>query len=252
MPVKEVEIVPVLKRSFRLLIKDPGFVGLYLLPYFVLVIAFLHIWSVLGTPNISTAVRTTPELQSPSGVQTLIMDNILWIVFSAIAAAVLGLIAHAGIILKATAREKGKSLSFAKALSQGVAYVPRLILAFILAGLIVGGPFLAFIIIAIKATPIAFLGAAIWFLPMMYIGVRLALIAQACVVRDLGPIECLRECWRTTKGNFWLIFVTAIILSIISMVIGLIPILGNLISLIVVGPAGLIAFTLIYLGLSKR
>ncbi|KXA89225.1 hypothetical protein AKJ57_05660 [candidate division MSBL1 archaeon SCGC-AAA259A05] len=131
--------------------------------------------------------------------------------------------------------------------------------ASVLMGLIIGTPFLAFILLAILVSPIGIIGGLIWLLPMIYIGVRLSLYAQACVIEDLRPVECLKRSWRTTKGNFWRIFAIGLILAmiggIISAAVNLIPVigstLGSLITTLFIAPATAIAFTLIYLSLAR-
>lgn len=254
MPKGKVEIASTLKRSFRCLIEDPGFIGLYLLPAAVSAVASLLIFNTLISRL--HAIPTT-------GIRSWIASNIWWIVgwgvAYGIALVVISLAAHAGVILKATARERGKGMSFSAALRGGFGFVPKLFVASVLMGLIIGTPFLAFILLAILVSPIVIIGVLIWLLPMIYIGVRLYLYAQACVIEDLGPVECLKRSWRTTKGNFWRIFATGLILAIIggiiSAAVNLIPIigsiLGSLITTLFIAPATAIAFTLIYLSLAR-
>lgn len=241
MSENEVEVIPILKSSFKSLIKEPGFIGLYLLPYIVLVIATAHLWWILGTLDM------TPTISS--SLQTFLIENIVWIVIYAIGIALIGLTVYAAIILKAAARKRGKTLAAAEAVGRGISYIIPLLGVILLIGLFTIGPFFLFIILANKGPEIFALGILIWFIPMIYIGVRLSLGAQICVIKNLGPINSLKESWQITKGNFWLIFVTMLILSIMSGIISLIPKVGSLISALVIGPAGLIAITFIYLEL---
>ena len=41
---------------------------------------------------------------------------------------------------------------------------------------------------------------------------------QACVIEDLGAIECLKRSWMVTKGNVLLIFVTVLIIGILGLI----------------------------------
>lgn len=256
---EDIEVVPILKRAFKSLVDEPGFVGLYLLPFTVLAIVFFHAWTAL---NIAAAVKNISEIQS------LLIENAVWIILYIGAFVILGLIAFAGIILKAKARENGKRIGFVKSIRKGSTYAPTLFLIFILVGIIIFGPFLGLILlemmglsIGIEAVMIIAIGAIIWLLPMIYLGVRLSLVVQACIIEDLGPVKSLKTSWRTTSGNFWLIFVTGLLLGIISIAITIIPriisptigqAIGSLIAGAIVGPAGLIAYTIIYLKLSER
>ncbi len=247
---EEIDVIKILKRSFKSLIDELGFIILYLLPFAVVLIAFVHIWLSFGTLTPWATIRTSSEIIS------LLRDWIVWIVVYGIAYMVLFVCADAAIILKASARERGKEMGLDKTLVKGIRYVPRLFVALVLVGLIVVGPLFLFIGLAVLAPLDVFLAVLllailVWFIPMFYIGIRLALFAQACVLKDLGPVGCLKECWRMTKGNFWLIFVTGLLLGIVSMLIGLVPQVGLLIAMVLVGPAGIIAYTLIYLGLSR-
>ncbi|KXA89224.1 hypothetical protein AKJ57_05655 [candidate division MSBL1 archaeon SCGC-AAA259A05] len=105
MPKGKVEIASTLKRSFRCLIEDPGFIGLYLLPAAVFTVA-----------SLLYAIPTT-------GIRSWIASNTWWIVGWGVAfgvvLAVIGLAVFAGVILKATARERGKGMSFSAALRGG-------------------------------------------------------------------------------------------------------------------------------------
>lgn len=247
---EEIDIVKILKRSFKSLIEEPGFILLYLLPFAVLLIAFVHLWMSFGTfPSWTTIQNARPLFNFLRGW-------IIWLVVYFIGFLVLLLCTQAAIILKADARARGKEMGWGKAFTKGIRCFPRLLAALLLAGIIITWPLLLAIGAAVFAPPlilIAVLALVLiaWLIPMIYISIRLALFAQACVLENMGPVGCLKECWRMTKGNFWLIFVTAFLLGIVSIVIGLIPIVGSLIAMVLVGPAGIIAYTLIYLGLRK-
>ncbi len=247
---EEIDVVKILKKSFKSLIEKPSFLLLYLMPFVVALIAFVHVCLVLGTWTPWTTVGTT------SALINFVKGWILWIIVYAIAFIITMLTSQAAIILKAAALKRGKSMSLGGALAKGIRHIPRLFAALVLVGVIVAGPLFLLIGAAVFAPPpilIAVLALVLlaWLIPMIYISIRLALFAQACVLENMGSVGCLKECWHMTKGNFWLIFVTAFLLGIVSIVIGLIPIVGSLIAMVLVGPAGIIAYTLIYLGLRK-
>lgn len=245
---EEIDVVKILKRSFKSLIEEPRFILLYLLPFAVALIAFVHLWVSFGTYPL--------EAQNVTLLFNFLRGWIIWIVVYFIGFVALSLCTGAAIILKADAQARGEEMGWGNAFTKGIRCFPRLFAALVLVGIILIGPFSLFIgAVVLAPSPILIAVLAlvllVWFIPMIYIAVRLSLFAQACVLDDLGPVGCIKKCWRTTKGNFWLIFVTGLLLGIVSTVIGLIPLVGSLIAMILVGPASIIAYTLIYLGLRK-
>ena len=246
MRVEEIDLVEIIKRSFKALLHEPGFIGLYLLPYVVFLVGFIYIWFIFGTPTPWAVPQIFPEFIS------FIKGAIVWIIIGAIVFIILSLIAYAAIILKAGGRARGESKSAGEALREGLRHVPRLFGAGILGALIVAGLFFLCIGLAIYVSPAFILVALLWVLPAIFIGVRLALYAPACVLEDIGCVECLKRSWWVTRGNFWLIFVLTLLLVIISFVLGLIPYIGTLISTLLMGPAGVIAYTLVFLGLRSQ
>lgn len=237
-----VEVGPILKRSFKSLTEDPGFIGIYLLPFAVYVVAFAHMYLILGP-------------LTPSMDWTPLLDKLIlvfwWLILYAIVGLILTLTAYAGIILKTAARERGERMGFGAAVKRGLGFVPRLFVASILYALIVLVPPIVLFLLGFFVSPIL-IGAFLSLILALYIGVRLYLFGQACVIEDMGAVECLKRSWQITKGNFWLIFVTGLIFLMLSILIGLIPAMGSLIAWLVISPASIIAFTLIYLQLVKR
>jgi membrane-anchored glycerophosphoryl diester phosphodiesterase (GDPDase) len=199
------------------------------------------------------------RFQTFSEFVDFVKSLLIWAFIYGVAYLVMMLTAQCAIILKAGVMERGKTMGVGDALAKGVRCVPRLFVALLLVFAVVIGPLLlAFGLLFLGITtfspllaPLGALILIVWILPMIYVGIRLSLVAPACVLDDLGPVECVKECWRVTKGNFWLIFVTGILLWIPSMLLNLIPHVGFLIAMLIVGPASVIAFTLLYLGIKK-
>lgn len=250
----DVEVVPVLKKSFKALIDEPGFIALYVLPLIVGILPIIYVFLSFGTANMGGAIRQV-------GIQAFFMQNIIWIIIFFISLIILGLTALAAVILKAEARERGNSIGFSESLTRGINYVPKIFTAGLLALLIIIGPFFAFVPLMMITPIIGILGMLIWIIPMIYIGIRLSLFPQACIIEDIGPIDGLKKTWAVTKGNFWLIFVVIIIFVLISMAISIIPsivspflgqTIGSIVGGLITGPATLIAFTLVYLGISGK
>jgi membrane-anchored glycerophosphoryl diester phosphodiesterase (GDPDase) len=138
-----------------------------------------------------------------------------------------------------------------EALAKGLGYIARLFVATVLVFVIVVGPLFLSIGLLFLGVILGALILLVWIIPMIYVAVRLSLVAPACVLDDLGPVECIKECWRVSKGNFWLIFVMGILLLIPCILLNLIPHIGFLIAMFIVGPASVIAYTLLYLGIKE-
>lgn len=251
---EDVEVVSVLKKSFKALIDEPGFIALYILPLLVGILPIIYIFLSFETANVGGAIYQV-------GIQAFVMQNIIWIIIFFISVIILGLTALAAVILKAEARERGSFLSFLESLTQGIKYVPRIFAAGLISILILIGPFFAFVPLMMITPIIGILGMLIWIILMIYIVVRLLLFPQACIIEDIGPIDGLKKTWGVTKGNFWLIFVVIIIFVLISMPISIIPsfvspllgqMIGSLVGGLIIGPATFIAYTLVYLAISKQ
>lgn len=255
-PIKreeEVDVIKILKKSFKSLVKEPGFILLYLLPFTIVCIAFVHFWTILGIGSEAVFVR----FRSFSEFVDFVKPLLVWIFVYGVGIVITMLAAQGAIISKAGAMERGQSMGLGDALARGVRCVPKLFAAAVLVLVIVAGPLFVSLGllssgIAAFAPLLALLGVILllgWIIPMIYVGVRLSPVAQACVLEDLGPVGGIRECWRVTKGNFWLIFVTMFLLAIPSLLLNQISHVGFLISMLVITPPGWIALTLLYLGI---
>ncbi|MEM2878418.1 MAG: hypothetical protein QXG10_02580 [Candidatus Hadarchaeales archaeon] len=246
---EKTDIIKILIRSYRSLIDNPGFILLYLIPFMVMVIFFAHVCLTLGTWTPWISVRNYSTLIN------FVKDWALWIIVYVIATVITMLTAQAAIILRAAALKRGETMSLGDALAEGIRRVPNLLVALVAAGAIIIGPLLLLIWALVFAPTYIFIFVftlvLIWFIPMFYISIRLALIAQACVLENLGPIGSMKESWNTTKGNFWLIFVMIFLFGVVSALANLIPIFGFLVATFLVGPAGIIAYTLVYISLRE-
>lgn len=266
MPEDDVEVGSLIKRSFVWLWKDPGFIGLYLLPIPVMIVFMFHLFTIVEKFGL---INPTAANAPPWG---LIMDFIGWIILYVVIMGVLQLIGFSGVIVKAKGRKNGKKISFLKSLREGLGYVPRIIVIMIVTMLVVVGPFLllplgVFVMGAFFAL-LAVVLVFVWFIPAIYLGIRLSLSAQACVVEDIGPIDSLKGSWGATKGYVLTVFAVFLIFMLISAALSVIPrvlggILGGTVVLAVVnsvgsfivsfivGPALVITLTLLFLEISE-
>ena len=61
------------------------------------------------------------------------------------------------------------------------------------------------------------------FIAIFYLYVRLILAPMAMVADDVGPIDAIKNAWRTSKGRFWRIFAYGLLLWILAFVFYVLP-----------------------------
>jgi hypothetical protein len=207
MQEKEIDVVQIIKDSFNLVRKDPSIIALYILPAAVLGFCILWIMSMF-TLGLS-------------------LELFAWIFMVLILYIAASVIMHAAIILKVNAYHQGRKLPITQAVSEGIRHSPRLFLASLAVGIIVFAGLIALII------------------PGIFLLIRYALVAPACV---LNGGYGLKRSWSLTKGdNCWAIVVLLILLTLLSTLIGLIPYVGYILSTLIVGPVFIVSITLFYL-----
>ncbi len=264
----DVYIIPIIKKSFKWLLKDPTYILLYLIPYAISTIQIIHMRTSFGT----TFFRDASIGQNLQLINSLIPLGI-WVLFYTLILFIVGMMIFALIIQKVKVQVEGEKIKLAKAFKQALPKIPALLGSYLLLILLLTGPAIALLGLIIFSLSSGFtmtfwlvigiLGLLIWLVPMIYWGVRLSLYAPACVLEDLGPIETLKESWRVTANNFWLTFSLFFLFAILGWIV-LFPInflqitsgwVGSLIApllvMIVIGPASSIAITLYYMSLSE-
>ncbi len=244
----EVNIIKIIIKSFKSLIEDPTYILIYSISFAISLIFYIYLWVTYGSLIPWTGVTTSAELKS------LFISLIIPIVLYFVAQSVISLWITAAITLKVNAKEKNKNMGAGACLSEGIRYFPNLFVAGLLLVAIVAGPILMSALIAVVVPSLwvfVALMTVMWMLPLFYIGVRLSLFIQVCVLDESGPVDGIKECWRLSKGNFWIIFVTIILISVPALILNQIPQIGMIISTIVVGPPSTIALVLLYLGIKK-
>jgi hypothetical protein len=282
---KDVDVGIIIKKTFKSIVHDPGYILLYVLPVAISIIFMILIQSMVSGKLFSMSQL----IQNPSGYNTYnteflnsLKENLLLlvgiVVLYLLVEFIVSVIAMAGLIKKVEAQEKGEKLDVLAAMASGIPLFPRLFVALLLITVIVAGPILGLVaLIFVSAIYnilalicVSSLLLLILIIPWFYIVIRLSLYAQACVLDNLGSLECLKRSWHITKGNVTLIFVTMLILLIIAFAISIpFTIIGLLISLLapsvlwissivdqllilVVGPLSGIVLTLLYLELAKK
>ncbi|MEF8879595.1 MAG: hypothetical protein V5A64_04310 [Candidatus Thermoplasmatota archaeon] len=164
-------------------------------------------------------------------------------------------------------------MSTPEAMSYGLHNFPQIFATIFIGTLIVSSPFIILLVVTLIAVInnilalvcISTLLLAIIGIIWIYVGLRLSLFVYAAVIDGLGPIESLKESWRVSKGNVILLFVTFIIMMIISMAFSVpgfiisnvsgITFLSNIYSIVMsvfLVPLYVIIFGLIYLKIGRK
>lgn len=281
MAENDIDVGFLIKKAFKLIVHDPGYVLLYLLPILVYIVAMVHMHLVVGTELVTMFQNFASEsssftTQNSSELFNVLRESLLIIIGLGILYTIIGLIAGTvsigGLIKKAEMEENGQTMSTSDALSFGIHVFPRLFAAMIVGMLAVAGPImglLAFMILSMiyNILPVLCLSSLLMVVVgilWLYIGFRLSLYPLACVLDNLGPIESLKKSWYLSKGNVILIFVTALILMIIYiaitipfMIVGNVGLpyassVGYIVAMLFFGPLYGIVFTLLYIRLSRK
>lgn len=216
-----IDITKILKEAFNILKNNLEIVALYVIQ---LVIIGILGFALLGVNIFMPATR----FLFGRGIIKMLGYFVVFIIISIIVQVT---VTSATIIFVASVKKRRK-ISIGEALSLGVKKVPKLFVASIITGIIVG------------------LGTLALIIPGIYLLIRLILYQQACVLekRGLG----IKKSWKITKGHGWEIFALLIVLAIISLVISVIPVIGPLITSLFVAPLAMTAWTLVYLKLARK
>jgi hypothetical protein len=268
----DIDVGFIIKKAVKSIVHDPGYILLYLLPILVYIIAMIHMWLIVDVDPMAVS----QNIQNQSEFLNILIEKspsivAMGIVYG-IVSLIVGTVAIAGLIKKAEVQETREKLGVSDALSFGLRVFPRLFAAMIIGILVIAGPIFA--VLALLFFSVIYNIAAlvclssllmlILVIPILYIGIRLSLYALACVIDDLGPIDCLKRSWQVSKGNVILIFVTMLILGIICIAIAIpftilgysgvpyISSIGNIIAVAFFGPLYGITLTLLYLKISGK
>ena len=90
----------------------------------------------------------------------------------------------------------------------------------------------------------------------IYLMVGWIFLWQAALLEGLGPIAALSRSWALVKGNWWRVFGIMLVLVLIAVainaILGLIPVVGEIIGSILVAPIVITSATLLYYDLRVR
>lgn len=267
----DIDVGFLIKDAFKSIINDSSYIILFLLPVLIYIIAVVHMWFV--SSNLISLAQNFQNIQNPSAFLDTPVDRLLIIIiFYGIIVFILYTASIGGLIKKVDVQANGGRMSFLEAISFGFKEFPRLFAAMIFGVIILAGPFIGLLFLMITGANynivalifLAIILLIIIIIPWVYIYLRLSLFMQVCVVENVGPIDCFKISWHITKGNVLLIFVTSLILGIISIVVGIpftvigragvpfISSIGNIVVFALIGPVSGITFTLLYLKITRR
>ncbi|MFZ3077414.1 MAG: hypothetical protein WA139_03105 [Candidatus Aenigmatarchaeota archaeon] len=97
----------------------------------------------------------------------------------------------------------------------------------------------------------AVLGALLWFFAGLIIFILavlpFTLVEQAVVIGNHGVVDSVKKSFSVVKGNYLQFLALVVILGVVSGVVSLVPLMGDLINLFVVTPIMLLSYTIFYL-----
>ena len=271
---EDVDIGLILKKAFHKVFHDMGYIAIYLIPFIGGLFTLLFIQ--FSGVNLFSRSPTMPGFQSPSQMPSISMTE-LGILLIALGTyiliiSILTMIAMIAVTIKADKEEDGLYVTASDALGMSFGYILSVIGAAIIVGLATIGPFLLGAILVYMAITVTtynyslglLLAATsifvmiILLIPAIYIGLRLSLYLQACVIDNLNAIESVKKCWHVTRGHVLLLFITLLILYVITIPFTLLNMalpqfqIGTLLSMLIVGPISAVTLTLIYRGLTGK
>ncbi|MBN2066487.1 MAG: hypothetical protein JW771_06740 [Candidatus Thermoplasmatota archaeon] len=221
---EDIDVGFILKKAFKSLIHDPGYIILFLVPSVVTLVFGVISWLVMGI-DFQTLVQASAN---PQLLTTIFQDKIPLLIVIGIVSFIVTIVASvtviAAAIKKVEAQEAGKKLNVPQSLSVGFSYFPRLFGATLLFIIIVVLPILGMVglimlgAVSYNASLICLSTALliILLIPLIYFIIRLCLFSQTCVVEKLGAVDSLKRSWNITKGKVILLFVTFLIIGIIA------------------------------------
>lgn len=294
----DVDVILLFSRSFRLCLRHPGLIGLYLIPGLITLALLMAVLASLGGQGgflpvpavggmqLPTYPISTPEPPTPGAVTRLggspLTGGMAWalvgklglfLLAGMVLVAVSTILAMAAQILMVDSIERGVPMGALEALGRAPAHFLRLLGAYLMMGLVVVGPVLLVVGVALWAllaslpgslasgNLVGAFGSILGFIALLiplfilalvllvYMAVRLLLVGPISVLERRGPVAALRGAWGLSRGNFWLFFVMVLLFLLATVAVGSIPYAGIVIQMFLVAPAQGVAFTLLYLAL---
>lgn len=210
---REINILEILQKSFRVFLKRPFLLWIFVLPVLLSIVMFL-----ISLPLLAFSMY-------PVYLPTILLSLVM-IVF----ALWLAMVGTGGVILSAGKIVKNQNVKFWKVLDESVRNSVRLSIAYSLEQF--------FLII----------GLIFFIIPGIFLAIRLALVTPGCILEKKG--YGIKRSWNVTRGNFWKIFLILAIWNAGFVIIGALPYVSIINMLLL--PVYLTTLTLLYLELRKR
>ena len=204
-----------------------------------------------------------PAIMGGGGIASLTPLIVIGIVL--VAGSIIGYPLMAGALIHAVSEQLfHQPVSIGRAYRYAWGRIKALIGATILVALVFVGMVAALILIGLAIIPAT--GGAGWVImgllaivaivAMVYLGIRWTFIWQAALLEGCGPTAALSRSSALVRGTWWRVFgimlVVYLIIVAISIVLGMIPLIGGIIGGLLATPIGITASTLLYHDLRVR
>lgn len=230
--MEELGAIDTLKKSFNILMDDPGIILLYALPAIIGIVMTFHMISAAGWTAMGTGLMggAGGQMGTPAQINSgypMIMTILPMLIIYTILGLIVSVIVMAAAILKIDAFEGNRHMELTDSISRGLPFFIPLLISNILVALIIG------------------FGLILLIIPGIYFALRLSLFGPVCVL-ETGDVGCIRRSWDLTRGRIWKILGIMTLLMVLSLVFSMIPVVGSLLSTLVVNPLYIASMTLVY------
>jgi hypothetical protein len=233
----KLNVIQSFKDSFKVVFKEPSIIGILLVPlliaFFVFIVptTILGVWAAFRFASFENALLNTT-------INIFTLFEIFWTVFKAVAiisffgliASWIAMIGIGGAILKIDATLKRRKMGFNDALDKGFKNSWKLFIGYFL------------------AESYKIFGFILLIVPGIYFGIKLLLQPAACVLEKNGL--GIKKGWKSTKGNFWRLFLLVLIWMGVCVVVSINPIF--MIAWIILLPILIANLTIVYLKLKRK
>ena len=209
---KKINVLEILRKSFRIFLKKPFLLWIFVLPVLLSLVMLL-----ISFPLLAFSMY-------PAYLPTILLSLVM-IVF----ALWLAMVGTGGVILAVEKIIKNQNVKFWKVLDESVRSSVRLSITYSLE---------QFFLV---------LGLLFFIIPGIFLAVRLSLVVPGCILEKKG--YGIKRSWGATRGNFWKIFLVLAIWNSAFIILGFLPYL-SIVNILLL-PVYLTTLTLLYMQLRK-
>ena len=157
-----------------------------------------------------------------------------------------------GVVKMTVEALKGRtkvSTMFSTAKKKGITAIATYILALVIAGAVFG----VFALLGFAAGVTAgFVMLGLGALVALVVLIFFAFMYQAIVIDNAGPVDALKLSFNFVKTNFLAVIALYVLYIVAAMILGLLPVIGTLLTMAVVAPVFLMALTAMYMDKKRR